>query len=49
MSEEKKKNTKRISKKIIVRLKNTFHKCRYVNKSTLQDCYREDIFCLFFY
>ena len=30
-------------KKIIVRLKNIFHKCRYTNKSALQNCYREDI------
>ena len=29
--------------------KNAFHKCKYVNKSVLQNCYREDIFCLFFY
>ena len=48
MYEEKKKDYKNI-KKIIVRLKNIFHKCRYVNKSALQNCYREDIFCSFFY
>ena len=23
--------------------------CRYASKSTLQNCYREDVFCLFFY
>ena len=31
-------------KKIIVRLKNIFHKCRYANKSALKNCYRKDIF-----
>ena len=29
--------------------KKIFHKCRCVNKSALQNFYREDIFCSFFY
>ena len=45
MSEEKKKRLKEYQKNYL-RLKN---KCRYVNKSALQNCYREDIFCSFFY
>ena len=48
MSEEKKKRLKEYQK-IIVRVKNIFHKCIYANKSALQNCYREDSFCLFFY
>ena len=44
MSEDKKKRLKEFQK-IIVRLKNVFHKCKYVNKSALQNCYRKDILC----
>ena len=52
MSEERKQRltkTKRISKRIIVRLKNVFHRCRYGNKGAFQNFYRKDIFYLFFY
>ena len=48
MYEEKKKRLKEYQK-TIERLKNVFHKCKYVNKSALQNCYCKDIFCLFFY
>ena len=47
MSEENKKRLKEYQK-IIVKLKNVFHKCKYVNKSALQNCYSKDIFCSFF-
>ena len=40
---KRKKHYKNI-KKIMVRLKNIFHKCRYVNKYVLQNCYLEDNF-----
>ena len=49
MSEEKKTKTKRTPKKIIARLKNLFHRCRYGNKGALQNCYHKNIFSLFFY
>ena len=48
MSEENKKRLKEYQK-IIMRLKNVFHKCKYINKSVLQNCYCKDIFCSFFY
>ena len=48
MSEEKKKRLKEYQKNYREAV-NTFHKCRYVNKSALQNCYREDIFYSFFY
>ena len=48
MSEEKKKRLKEYQKNYH-EAKNIFHKCRYANKSALQNCYREDIFSLFFY
>ena len=37
------------TKKIIVRLENIFHKCRYNDKNAFQNCYHENIFCLFFH
>ena len=48
MSEKKKKRLKDYQK-IIVRLKNIFHKCRYNDKLAFQNCYREDIFVCFFF
>ena len=48
MSEEKKKRLKEYQKNYR-EVKNVFHNCRYVNKSALQNFYRKDIFCLFFY
>ena len=48
MSEENKKILKEYQQ-IIVRLKNVFHKCKYVNKIALQNSYCKYIFCSFFY
>ena len=48
MSEENKKRLKEYQV-IIVRLKNVFHKCKYINKSMLQNCYCKDILCSLFY
>ena len=48
MTEEKKQRLKEYQK-IIVRLKNIFHRCRYGNKGALQDCYQKDVFYLCFY
>ena len=48
MSEEKKKRLKDYQKNYR-EAENIFHKWGYVNKSALQNCYREDIFCSFFY
>ena len=48
MSEENKKRLKDI-KKIIVRLKSLLHKCKYVNKNMLQNCYCKYILCSLFY
>ena len=35
------KKRKKNIKKIIVRLKNIFHRCRYANKGAFQNCYRK--------
>ena len=48
MSEEKEKRLKEYQKNYR-EAKNVFHKCRYVNKTALQNCYCKDIFCSFFY
>ena len=47
MSGEKKQRLKEYQK-IIVRLKNIFHRCTYGNKGAFQNCYRKNIFYLFF-
>ena len=48
MSEENKQSLKEYQKKYR-RAKNMFHRCGYGNKNAFQNCYRKDIFCLFFY
>ena len=46
MSEEKKQILEEYQKNYREAKK---HRCRYGNKSTFQNCYRKDIFYLFFY
>ena len=48
MCEKKKKRLKEYQKNYL-EAKKIFRKCRYVNKSALQNFYHKDIFCLFFY
>ena len=48
LSEENEKRLKEYQKNYR-EVKKCFHKCKYVNKSVLQNCYCKDIFCSFFY
>ena len=48
MSEENKKRLKEYQKNYC-EAKNVLHKCKYVNKNILQNCYCKYIFCSFFY
>ena len=48
MSEEKKKRLKEYQKKYR-EVKKHLHGCRYDNKGAFQNCYRKNIFYLFFY
>ena len=51
MSEEKKQRLKEYQRnhREPRKLENIFHKCRYDDKNASQNCYRKDIFRLFFY